>query len=298
MSLRRLMKTAPPLDFVVKFTDESRKKITLTKGKNKMVEIPVFQDKEAIQGTLKMTPKRQIDHHGLLVELIGVVEFTNQTKQDTEILRVKQTLLEPGSMAEEVTVPFKIESEEISFETYNGANVGLHYYVRFSLYKTPTKSTPWSFSEEVAIHIPRPPPLSDPAIKDDVGVEDTVHIDFEYNKTKYHLDDVIMGKIFFILCRVQLRSVELMVVRRESYNVNNDVHNDTQTVLKYELVDGSPVRGETVPIRLFLKGRGLTPTYTNVNNKFSVRYFLILSMIDESEHRCYNQQEIFLYRRQ
>lgn len=35
----------------------------------------------------------------------------------------------------------------------------------------------------------------------EVGIEDCLHIEFEYNKSKYHLKDVIVGKIYFLLVR-------------------------------------------------------------------------------------------------
>lgn len=41
--------------------------------------------------------------------------------------------------------------------------------------------------------------------------------------------------------------------------------------------------GETIPIRLFLGGFDLTPTFREVNKKYSVRYYLSLVLIDEGE---------------
>ena len=59
-----------------------------------------------------------------------------------------------------------------------------------------------------------------------------------------------------------------------------------------------PVTGESIPIRLFLGGfDALTPTFRNVNNKFSVKYFLNLVLIDEEDRRYFKQQEVFLYRK-
>eukprot|EP00192_Tetraselmis_astigmatica_P016193 CAMPEP_0117668554 /NCGR_PEP_ID=MMETSP0804-20121206/11616_1 /TAXON_ID=1074897 /ORGANISM="Tetraselmis astigmatica, Strain CCMP880" /LENGTH=98 /DNA_ID=CAMNT_0005476463 /DNA_START=281 /DNA_END=576 /DNA_ORIENTATION=+ len=40
----------------------------------------------------------------------------------------------------------------------------------------------------------------------------------------------------------------------------------------------------------------LTPTYKNINNKFSVRYFLNLVLVDEEDRRYFKQQEIQLCR--
>jgi len=50
-------------------------------------------------------------------------------------------------------------------------------------------------------------------------------------------------------------------------------------------MDGSPSRGETIPIRLFLGGFDLTPTFRDVNKKFSTRYYLSLVLIDEGQSR-------------
>lgn len=43
--------------------------------------------------------------------------------------------------------------------------------------------------------------------------------------------------------------------------------------------------GECIPIRLFLSSIDLTPTYRGVNNRFSVRYYLNLVLVDEEDRR-------------
>lgn len=48
--------------------------------------------------------------------------------------------------------------------------------------------------------------------------------------------------------------------------------------------------GETIPIRLFLGGFDLTPTFREVNKKFSTRYYLNLVLIDEENRRYFKQQ--------
>jgi len=62
-------------------------------------------------------------------------------------------------------------------------------------------------------------------------------------------------------------------------------------------MDGAPVKGECIPIRIFLKGYDLTPSYKNVNNKFSVKYFLNLVLTDEEDRRYFKQHEIYLWRK-
>jgi hypothetical protein len=57
------------------------------------------------------------------------------------------------------------------------------------------------------------------------------------------------------------------------------------------------VRGESIPIRLFLSPYDLTPTQRSVQNKYSVKYYLNLVLVDEEDRRYFKQQEITLYRR-
>lgn len=37
----------------------------------------------------------------------------------------------------------------------------------------------------------------------EVGIEDCLHIEFEYGRGAYHLKDVVVGKIYFLLVRCQ-----------------------------------------------------------------------------------------------
>ncbi len=50
----------------------------------------------------------------------------------------------------------------------------------------------------------------------EVGIEDCLHIEFEYNKSKYHLKDVIVGKIYFLLVRIKIKHMEIAIIKRET----------------------------------------------------------------------------------
>jgi len=43
--------------------------------------------------------------------------------------------------------------------------------------------------------------LGGEAAQMEVGIEDCLHIEFEYDKSKYHLKDTVVGKIYFLLAR-------------------------------------------------------------------------------------------------
>ena len=134
------------------------------------------------------------------------------------------------------------------------------------------------------------------SIKMEVGIEDCLHIEFEYAKAKYHLKDVVVGKIFFLLVRIKIKHMEVEIRRRESTGNGPNTYNESETIAKYEVMDGAPVRGESIPVRLFLSPYDLTPTYKNVSNRFSVKYYLNLVLVDEEDRRYFKQQEIHLFR--
>ena len=115
------------------------------------------------------------------------------------------------------------------------------------------------------------------------------------------LEDVILGKIFFLLVRIKIKHMELAVIRRESCGAPGNsgaAYNDSENIIRYELMDGAPIKGECVPIRLFLGPLALTPTYRSIANMFSVKYFLNLVLIDEEDRRYFKQQEVTLWRKE
>ena len=149
--------------------------------------------------------------------------------------------------------------------------------------------------EDIFVHSLSAYPETNSSIKMEVGIEDCLHIEFEYNKSKYHLKDAIIGKIYFLLVRIKVKYMELAIIKREI--IGDNAQNETETVAKYEIMDGAPVKGESIPIRLFLGGYDLTPTMRDVQKKFSCKYYLNLVLVDEEERRYFKQQEIILWRK-
>jgi vacuolar protein sorting-associated protein 26 len=181
---------------------------------------------------------------------------------------------------------------------------------------------PITSEHEVIVQIPGVEPSINEPIKMEVGIEDCLHIEFEYEKRCYHLHDVICGKINFLLVRIKIKHMELAVIRRETSgegvalsaasggssgaggasanSSKSDIVTETQTLLKYEIMDGAPVKGELIPVRLYLRGipADVTPTYHAENNRFAVRYFINLVLVDEEDRRYFKQQEIILWRKE
>lgn len=74
---------------------------------------------------------------------------------------------------------------------------------------------------DIAVHTLSSYPEMNSPIKMEVGIEDCLHIEFEYNKSKYHLKDVIVGKIYFLLVRIKIKHMEIAIIKRETTGAGN-----------------------------------------------------------------------------
>lgn len=274
---------------LINFEGEHPKK-ALTTGS----PLPVFDATEAVRGTVevKCPPNKRIEHLGVKIELIGQIELYYDRGNCHDFTALVRELDGPGSITSE-TFPFDFGNVEKPYESYNGLNVRCRYFVRVTI----TRSYSNIVKEvDFLTLLPQAPPEVNNSIKMEVGIEECLHIEFEYDKVKYHLSDIIIGKVYFLLVRIKIKHMELAIIRREAAGAGPQQANESETITKFEVMDGAPVRGECIPIRLFLNNYNLTPTYRNIANKFSVKYYVNLVLVDQEERRYFKQQEISLYR--
>jgi len=135
-------------------------------------------------------------------------------------------------------------------------------------------------------------------VKLEVGIEDCLHIEFVYDRTSFHLNDVVTGRVFFLLVRIKIKLMELALIRREAAGFPGAGQTESETLTRFEIMDGAPIRGERVPLRMLLRGLDLAPSLANVAGCLTVRYFLNLVLVDEEDRRYFKQQEVTLYRAQ
>lgn len=83
--------------------------------------------------------------------------------------------------------------------------------------------------------------------------------------------------------------MELSLVRKETLGTGPSALIETETLSKFEIMDGAPVKGEVIPVRLYLASTELTPSYTNINNRLSCEYSLNIVLLDEDNRRYFKQ---------
>ncbi|PGH01744.1 hypothetical protein GX51_05060 [Blastomyces parvus] len=286
--------TPVDIDIVLEDSDE-RETVDIKLDKNRKEKAPLYMDGESVKGAVTVRPKdgKRLEHTGIKVQFIGTIEMFFDRGNHYEFLSLGQELAAPGELQHPQTFPFNFKNVEKQYESYNGINVKLRYFVRVTVSR---RIADVVREKDIWVYSYRMPPETNSPIKMDVGIEDCLHIEFEYSKSKYHLKDVIVGRIYFLLVRLKIKHMELSIIRRETTGSPPNQYNESETLVRFEIMDGSPSRGETIPIRLFLGGFDLTPTFRDVNKKYSTRYYLSLVLIDEDARRYFKQSEIVLYR--
>lgn len=309
------------MEFVSSSTDGSELKKTQVKGpRGQVEELPLYKNKDTVKGFVKVIPipGKRVEHVGIRVQLVGEIVMASDESHPHEILSLVRDLAPPGEMMSQETYPFEFKSVEMEYDSYRGTRVKLRYAVRVIVARSMGQSLIQDYYFEVQNPIDQiPEGLGDPikvgfrvcfaccvwmfilvcvCVQMEVGIEDCLHIEFEYGRDSYHLNDTVIGKINFLLVRIKLKHMELEIKRRETVGGGMNARLESTTVAKFEIMDGAPARGESIPIRLYLSPYALTPTYENVHNKFGVKYSINLVLVDEEDRRYFKQQDIKLYR--
>ncbi|CAO1628091.1 unnamed protein product [Parajaminaea phylloscopi] len=280
-------------------TDETRKQVEVKMDKDRKEMCPVYFDGETVQGEVVIRSRdgKKWAHDGIKIEFVGSIELFYDRNHHHPFLSLSTSLAGPTpTNAPSVVLPFTFANVEKLYESYHGINVRLRYFLRITMNRRMASGGDLVKEKELFVQSYRIAPEANNAIKMEVGIEDCLHIEFEYNKSKYHLKDVIVGKIYFLLVRIKIKHMELSIIRRETTGAPPNQYNESETITKFEIMDGAPVRGETIPIRLFLGGFDLTPTFRDVAKRFSTRYYLNLVLVDDENRRYFKQQEITVYR--
>lgn len=100
---------------------------------------------------------------------------------------------------------------------------------------------------------------------------------------------VIEGRLRFYLVNVKIDKAEVSIIKQETVGQGEFAVTEKETLKKFEIIDGTPAKDEIVPVRMYLSSIDswkLTPTVDNVNNKFSVKYFLHLAYVQSFPVLC------------
>lgn len=245
---------------------------------------------------INLGTSKKFEHKGIKLELMGIIQGIKDPKDISRFISLTQDMESPGMLLKEVnTYDFKFTNVQKQFETYRGTLKNVKYLLRLSIDTTFKNLT---YDQEFGVVNPEPHSVlenGNEPIKLEVGIEEWLHLAFEIDQRHFGLKDIAKGKVTFKKVSLRLKSMEVQLIKKEVLS-QASAKPESQIITKFEIMDGGPIKNEIVPIRFFLKPYDLTPTMTNINNKFSVQYFLNLVLSDVEDRKYFKQHEIFLHR--
>ncbi|RKO88521.1 vacuolar protein sorting-associated protein 26, partial [Blyttiomyces helicus] len=195
--------------------EDQRKLVEVKVDKDRKAKYPLYFDGESVSGKvqIRLRDGKKVEHQGIKIEWVGHIELFYDRGNHHEFSSLSQELSAPGELRQSATYEFEFKNVEKQYESYFGINVKLRYFIRVTIGRRLSDIVK---EKDVWVYSYRMPPEINNSIKMEVGIEDCLHIEFEYNKSKYHLRDVIVGKIYFLLVRIKIKHMELSIIRRET----------------------------------------------------------------------------------
>lgn len=113
----------PNCEIDVKLTKpEGRKPATIKDRNQGSYKAIVFQDGEDVKGQvlINLNKGKRLDHLGIRVELVGIIENLYDKNQNSVFLQLVRDLEPPGALNDNVSYDFQFNKVEKQYETYNG----------------------------------------------------------------------------------------------------------------------------------------------------------------------------------
>ncbi len=117
----------------------------------------------------------------------------------------------------------------------------LYYYLRVTVGRA--YSSPLEKKLEFFITLPQENPVEvDKPLKMEVGIEDCLHIEFQFPKSHYELNDCLVGNVSFKLVKINIKYMEVNIIKRELTGQGTSGKSFSQDIAKYQIMDGCPFK--------------------------------------------------------
>ena len=285
------------MDIIIdEIPNRKRGKIIAPSGET--ISLPCLYDQDTVSGKviINIGTGKTFEHKGIKIELLGCIENISDSKDILKFISLTSELESIAILSKDVnTYEFKFINVQKQYESFRGQLRNIRYLLRLTI---DTKFRTLTYEQEFLVRNPEKISVlneNNQPIKLEVGIEDWLHLVFDLDSRNFSLKDIILGRVTFKKVSIRLKNMEVQIIRKEIVNVQG-VAPISSVIARFEIMDGGPIKNETIPIRFFLKPYDLTPTLNNVNNKFSVQYFVNIVLTDVEDRKYFKQHEIFLHR--
>ena len=244
------------------------------------INLPLYTQGDAVTGhvTIEMPAGKSLSHQGILVILQGEFKYPDGTVISPFFTR-KQEIVPQGEITSPISSDFRFDNFNFPCCSYAGSSVSVNYIIQVRIVK---RLIDIKQESEFAVVFFTPPPSNLEPVHNEVGIRNILHIEFVFPQNLFDCTGCVIGAVYFILVKLRIVHMQLNFYRIESYNSDDTVFKKKTLLKQYEIMDGPPVRGECIPIRLFLSNEDIWPFVPFKGCPLHVEHYIRAQLTDEN----------------
>lgn len=244
------------------------------------VNLPTYAQGDQVKGHIKidLPPGKSISHQGIQVSLIGQFTYPDGNTLSPFFTR-KQELLPAGDLTSSIESDFSFENFSFPCASYFGSTINVKYFIQVKIIK---RIIDIKQEEQFIVLMFTPKPHQPTPVHNEVGIRNILHIEFVFPQNLFDCTGCVIGAVYFILVKLRIVHMQLNFYRIESYNSDDTVFKKKTLLKQYEIMDGPPVRGECIPIRLFLSNEDIWPFVPFKGCPLHVEHYIRAQLTDEN----------------
>ena len=238
---------------------------------------PVFIHGDTIKGKLSITPKSPpFEHTGVRVSINGIYQNSEGLTQERFFTKTLD-LLPPGVLSRPLKSPFTFTRVAVPYPTYLGKELRIVYYVECDA---------GGILARRRFYILRPTEIVERPLTKSIGIENLIHLDVAIRSTVIDARRCFIGALYMTLSRVRMIHMNLELHRVEKLWTDGacDYTGEDETLMDFEIMDGAPVRGTMIPIRMFVGECKCWPSPKEPGCRITCDYYLKIRGLDEAEN--------------
>jgi vacuolar protein sorting-associated protein 26 len=217
-------------------------------------------------------------HNGIRISVVG----QNRVKSDNTLsvfYKRSKMIVKEGEVNEPLRLTFRINPIDFVVPSFYGTFTDSRYIIQARIN---VGNTEYNTSVPVYVLFTEPVPDKITPLKAEVGIQNVLHVEFVIQNPIFDCGGVIIGKVNFLVVKIRIVNMYLQIRRTEYFNNGIISYRNEAIIAQYEILDGMPVRGDTVPIRFYLPSVKVWPYPKSSGRNLEVKYNIRLFLLDEN----------------
>jgi vacuolar protein sorting-associated protein 26 len=256
-------------------------------------QLPAYRREDKVTGHLTVSPPpgKTIKHQGIVLSIYGDFQGKDGDKWSRFYERV-QYLAPPGELATVFASEFSFDRLQFPTASYYGQHVDAVFGVEVKVIR---RLKDFLQSSSFIVFFFEATSREQP-IHNEIGMTGVLHIEFIFSHGSYDCRDVVIGAAYLLLVKLRVVFMQVSLYCVENYQRGAQLVKRS-IVKSIEIMDGAPVRGESIPIRFFLGDCDIWPWTDFPDSSLKVEWYLRAQLIDENGKKYYKRLRALIVRK-